>query len=194
MAVALAPAQSFAAGEQSYKHTKRLMEWQQYYNDLNRGYTEQAMLAAWNRENEYNDPSAVAQRYRKAGISPQAALTGAASGAGVAGSMSVPGPAAAPNASFDFPDIGRTSMAAQLNLASLDEIRARTDKTDAERENIEADTESKKNENSIFDLIARIRAAEADSKESSVFIDRIAKEFSEVVAIKDVEERDQRIN
>lgn len=49
----------------------------------------QYQLDQWNRENAYNDPSAVAARYRAAGINPRAVFgTGSASGAGIAGGLS----------------------------------------------------------------------------------------------------------
>lgn len=50
----------------------------------------QMMVDQWNRENEYNDPRAVAARYRAAGINPRAAFgTGSASGAGLAAHSNV---------------------------------------------------------------------------------------------------------
>ena len=74
-------------------------EW--YYQkqaaELESRYAEKAALLEydlskqmWDEQNAYNDPSAVAERYRAAGINPRAALSGAASGAGVASSMQTP--------------------------------------------------------------------------------------------------------
>lgn len=49
----------------------------------------QYQIDQWNRENAYNDPSAVAERYREAGINPRAAFgQGSAGGAGIAGGLS----------------------------------------------------------------------------------------------------------
>lgn len=49
----------------------------------------QYQVEQWNRENEYNDPSAVSERYRAAGINPRAAFgSGSASGAGISGGLS----------------------------------------------------------------------------------------------------------
>lgn len=49
----------------------------------------QYQVEQWQRENEYNDPAAVRERYEAAGISPHAAFgTGSASGAGIAGGLS----------------------------------------------------------------------------------------------------------
>lgn len=56
-------------------------------NQMN--HSNKLAVEQWERENEYNDPSAVRQRYEAAGISPAAAFgQGAASGAGIAGGLS----------------------------------------------------------------------------------------------------------
>ena len=66
------------------------MWYEQQYNEANMAKQFEYQQKAWQAENEYNDPSAVAARYRAAGVSPQAALGGSASGAGLAMSMDTP--------------------------------------------------------------------------------------------------------
>lgn len=67
---------------------KKLMALQNQYNIEN-----------WNRENEYNDPRNVMDRYRKAGLNPYSVIDNA--GVGVAGSLDNPNSAYSPSAS-DF--------------------------------------------------------------------------------------------
>lgn len=63
----------------------------------------------WNRENAYNDPAAVRERYENAGVNPLAAFgTGTASGAGMAGGLSsAPGSASnIMHSGFNFAGLG----------------------------------------------------------------------------------------
>lgn len=75
-----------SAREWFYKQQEAALA--QKYALQSAGVQNEFQLAQWNRENAYNDPSAVRARYENAGISPIAAFgSGAASGAGIASSV-----------------------------------------------------------------------------------------------------------
>lgn len=77
------PNKSDSANEWYYK--KQEAEMNHRYALDSAAIENQYMIDQWNRENAYNDPKAVAARYRAAGINPRAAFgTGSASGAGIA--------------------------------------------------------------------------------------------------------------
>lgn len=76
--------------KRNWKYKKKEMGLQQQYNERNMQLQYDYAQKAWQAENEYNDPMNVSARYRRAGISPSAALGSGSSGAGVAGSLSVP--------------------------------------------------------------------------------------------------------
>lgn len=100
----------------------------------------QYQIDQWNRENEYNDPSAVAARYRAAGISPQAALGGSASGAGVAGGLS-----SAPSGSSTGSASHLPSPGAGLSLGNIGhnvvQAMAQAETNNINRERMEAESE-----------------------------------------------------
>ena len=93
-------------------------------------------------QNAYNDPSAVRQRYQAAGISPQAAFgSGAAGGAGIAGSFSMPSGSAPSGGSTghssnimyrtNFAGIG-SGMAQAINDARRIDAQNKRDMAEAE--------------------------------------------------------------
>lgn len=84
----ISAAQNSVQSSKQRKHDERMAQLNQQYNEENMATQNRYQVEQWERENEYNDPSAVASRYRNAGISPQAALGGSASGAGIAGGLS----------------------------------------------------------------------------------------------------------
>lgn len=83
---------------------QQLMATQQAYNEQNMATQNEYMVDQWNRENAYNDPSAVRARYEAAGISPQAAFgQGSASGSGIAGGLSSAPSGGSPSGSASAP-------------------------------------------------------------------------------------------
>lgn len=76
---------SDSAAEWWYKQNEAALNHQYAIESAN--IQNQMQIDQWRRENAYNDPAQVAARYRAAGISPQAAMGGAASGAGLAHSV-----------------------------------------------------------------------------------------------------------
>lgn len=98
----------------------------------------QYQVEQWERENEYNDPSAVAARYRAAGINPRAAFgQGSASGAGIAGGLSS-APGSASNVMFDtnFGGIANTAISgarlAAQNAKDVADAKLATEKAASE--------------------------------------------------------------
>jgi hypothetical protein len=115
------------------------MWYEQQYNEANMAKQFEYQQKAWQAENEYNDPSAVAARYRAAGVSPQAALGGAASGAGLAMSMDTPSssnPSAHGVSGGGDYSGGSTNLTALANISSqaalADFYKAQADKVRSE--------------------------------------------------------------
>lgn len=115
------------------------MWYEQQYNEANMAKQFEYQQKAWQAENEYNDPSAVAARYRAAGVSPQAALGGAASGAGLAMSMDTPSssnPSAHGVSGGGYYSGGSTNLTALANISSqaalADFYKAQADKVRSE--------------------------------------------------------------
>ena len=115
------------------------MAQQQAYNEQNMAKQFEYQQKAWQAENEYNDPSAVRQRYEAAGISPQAALGGGATGAGLATSMDTPdstNPSSSSprgNGNYAF-GVGDLTLLSQISTqaALADKYKADADKTRSE--------------------------------------------------------------
>ena len=131
------------------------MWYEQQYNEANMSKQFDYQQQAWNAENAYNDPSAVRQRYEQAGISPQAALGGAASGAGLATSMDTPS-SQSPSASgvHGSGSYGGQQALQYGMLADLELKRAQIENVDADTAKKMAEAENQRNYNSIFGDIA----------------------------------------
>lgn len=183
-------AQQFALGELNWKRTKQAMAIQNDYFNRNRDRAVEIARENWRMINAYNDPSAVKQRYLDAGISPQAVMAGAASGAGISGSLES---GDAPMGSGSGPRMAMIPETATV-LASLRESEARTAKLDAERRNIEQDTISKSNENSLFDIVRDLRKAQADSKEAEAKLANIQSQWAVIEKTTDLDLKQKLID
>lgn len=97
------------SAKKNYKYTKKLQEAQNAWQEK-----------MWDKTNEYNTPSAQAERYRAAGINPALAATdgalnaGNADSAGAAGSSQFDG--------FDFGNVGSQFMDSLLATSQLNKI------------------------------------------------------------------------
>lgn len=141
------PDKSDSANEWYYK--KQEAELNHRYEMNAASFENQLMVDQWNRENEYNDPSAVAARYRAAGINPRAAFgTGAASGAGIAAHSTV-GDVGAGSASGTYGKSGLTQGIenAQSAINMIDDVAGSgvaIAKSVSDLTNTSADTTQKK--------------------------------------------------
>lgn len=80
-----------ANARREWKYKQKEMALAQQYNFDTMAKEQEYAIENWDRENAYNNPSAVASRYSAAGISKQAAFgQGAAGGSGISGSLSTP--------------------------------------------------------------------------------------------------------
>lgn len=175
----------------NWKYKKKEMALQQQYtlDQMNRqfDYDQQA----WNAENEYNKPTAVASRYRDAGINPIAALSGGS--AGLAGSMQTPSASGMPSGgsygSDAAPDYGVLSEIANRAKLADAEVALK----DAQRRNVDQDTISKSNQNSVWDnvregILAGVNEAKynADKAKYDADISKVASAFAEANALMDL--------
>lgn len=182
------------------EYNEKNMAIQQGYNEKNMAMQREAELDAWNRENEYNNPAAVRARYEAAGISPQAALGGGATGAGLATSMDTPSSSnpssSSPSGGADYSGGSGHSQGilsgavAVKQLQSLDqqieESKSRARKNDAETAGINLD-------NAIKPLIAKGLDLDNQSKEYSNIIKSVQAKWADIMAAKDVAKRDVEI-
>lgn len=116
------PHASDAANEWYYK--KQEAELNHRYSLDSAAVQNQYMIDQWNRENAYNDPTAVAKRYRAAGINPRAAFgTGSASGAGLSAHMN-PGAVGAGSASGSYgkSDVSQGAENAATIMSGISDI------------------------------------------------------------------------
>lgn len=142
----------------NWKYKQKEMALAQKYNEKNMQIQNQYAIDAFNRENEYNDPSAVSTRYKQAGINPLAALGGgAASGAGISGSLTVPD-SDSPSASggSDSPSFSPVQTLAEMMNAKNQQMLAKKqqDLLDAQARESNARADAQENENSIFDPLS----------------------------------------
>lgn len=182
------------------EYNKENMAIQQQYNERNMGLQRDAELDAWNRENEWNNPVAVRARYEAAGISPQAALGGGATGAGLATSMDTPSSSnpssSSPSGGADYSGGSGHSQGilsgavAVKQLQSLDqqieESKSRSRKNDAETAGINLD-------NAMKPLIAKGLDLDNQSKEYSNIIKSVQAKWADIMASKDAAKRDVEI-
>lgn len=110
------------ANRRAYKWTRKLQEYQNAVN-----------LENWNRQNAYNTPAAMMQRYEDAGVNPMM-VTGQGNG-GNAGSV-------APASSAQFQDQMRGDFGINAAIGVLSQL-AQLKKVKADTENAQKDTELK---------------------------------------------------
>lgn len=121
---------SATANRRSYHWTRKLQEYQNAYN-----------YAMWNKQNEYNTPSAMMQRFKDAGVNPML-VTGQGNG-GNAGSVA---PASSAIFQDQFRTVGDPAASAVNLLNSIAEYRKRK----ADIDNTNQDTENKKLESDLI--------------------------------------------
>jgi hypothetical protein len=176
-----------------WKYKKKAMALEQQYNLENMQKQYEYQQDAWNQENEYNDPSAVRDRYASAGISAQAALGGAASGAGLATSMDTPSsdsPSAggnyAGNVSVDPTAISQITT--QRALADFYEAQA--DKVRSETYTNEFNKQCKEAQNRMNDSITALNKAKVINEEQSTRLTQLNADFYEAIKNKRIETYD----
>lgn len=155
-------------------------------NDYQLGQMQQQYeyaMDAWNRENEYNDPSRVRARYENAGISPQAALQGGASGAGMAGSLdsgSMPsGPSAGTPTALGVQNNFNSDLLDGLRTAAqVATARAEIKKKEKETENIELQNQYQQWMNNMTPLLESIKREELRSASAKALYDEIKATYS----------------
>lgn len=187
------------AARRNWKYKQKEMKLQQQYTleQMQKQFDYQQQ--AWNAENEYNDPSAVASRYRSAGVNPLAALGG--SGAGIASSMSTPSASGTPSGgsygSDAAPDYTALTQIKNQNRMADADVKVK----EAQARNIDADTRSKENTNSAWDVIYRGLVADTSGKEADARtkqfnseVARVAADYAEAMAAVDLETRRQGVN
>lgn len=185
------------SARRNWKYQQKSMALQQEYNLQNMAKQFEYQQAAWNAQNEYNDPRNAAARYRAAGISPVAALGNGGSGVGVAGSMSTPdssNPSSSGNVDSGYrgPTMTLAEAAMMRNQRRLTD--ADVNLKDAQAREANSRAQGNENLNSIFDLTKQLRLEEIRDKRLQNDIRDIQKGFEEARNIKDIAERDARIS
>lgn len=121
-------ASNIGAGKRNYKRQVALMDKQQQYNRENMQSQYDYQLQMMNEINKYNSPSAVAKRYREAGISPLSAFSsGGAQGLASASSppsSSNPSPVGATPDSLSL--MGSSALSGLEALARIESIKEQT--------------------------------------------------------------------
>lgn len=185
------------SARRNWKYQQKSMALQQEYNLQNMAKQFEYQQAAWNAQNQYNDPRNVAARYRAAGISPIAALGNGASGVGVSGSMSTPD-SSNPSSSGNVDSGYRGPTMTLAEAAMMRNQRRLTDADinlkDAQAREANSRAQGNENLNSIFDLTKQLRLEEIRDKQLQNDIRDIQKGFEEARNIKDIAERDARIS
>lgn len=128
--------QLFGRSNQAYanawseKMQQQQQEWQEYM---------------WNKNNEYNDPASQIQRLRDAGVNPNTAAgsMGATSQAQMPQQPTIPSSNPMMSPGFDFGNGISTGLNAE-------QVRANIDKTNAEKDYIDSQTEGKNLENAVY--------------------------------------------
>ena len=141
------------------KYQESLMATQNMYNQQNMALQNQYAEEAWRRQAEYNDPVNVRARYEAAGISPQAALGGGVTGAGIAGAMETPTSTNPSGGQMDarnrFSNLASDVMAAMSLEQTLQESKSREDlnKANARKAAAEADNQEWLNSDEMRNII-----------------------------------------
>lgn len=143
----------------------------------------QYQVEQWNRENEYNDPSAVAARFRAAGINPRASFgTGAASGAGIAGGLSgAPSGSSTASASNIMGNASFAGLGSAMIAGARLQAQNRKDQADADKAEMEA--KGKKFDNEVLaPLRAELQSALKDKAVSDAEISKITAQWEPYMA------------
>lgn len=131
-------------GKEQRAHDEYMAGLNQQYNRENMATQYQYQLEQWHRENEYNDPTAVMNRYRNAGLNPRAVFgQGSTAGAGIAGGLS-----SAPSGSGSMGSASdirfRTNFAGLTNgISDLARVTAQNRKDDADAQKAYEDAKAK---------------------------------------------------
>lgn len=122
---------NFLSGEKNYEYQQRAMREQMAWQEKMNAQQQDWQEMMWNKTNEYNTPDAQMQRLKEAGINPNVMYNGA----GTMGSAQMASQPETPGAPSGFnPGFDLTSGLAQTALL------------EAQKKNIEADTEKKEEE------------------------------------------------
>lgn len=176
------------------------MWYEQQYNEANMAKQFEYQQKAWQAENEYNDPSAVAARYRAAGVSPQAALGGSASGAGLAMSMDTPS-SSNPSAhgvsgGGDYSGGSNRSqgiIAGVLARKQIEQVDQSIEESESRARKNDAETQGILLSNAMQPLIAKGLAIDNATKEYKQAQEKFRTEWQAIDKITDLAERNARI-
>ncbi len=176
------------------------MWYEQQYNEANMAKQFEYQQKAWQAENEYNDPSAVAARYRAAGVSPQAALGGSASGAGLAMSMDTPS-SSNPSAhgvsgGGDYSGGSNRSqgiIAGVLAQKQIEQVDQSIEESESRARKNDAETQGILLSNAMQPLIAKGLAIDNATKEYKQAQEKFRTEWQAIDKITDLAERNARI-
>ena len=176
------------------------MWYEQQYNEANMAKQFEYQQKAWQAENEYNDPSAVAARYRAAGVSPQAALGGSASGAGLAMSMDTPS-SSNPSAhgvsgGGDYSGGSNRSqgiIAGVLAQKQIEQVDQSIEESESRARKNDAETQGILLSNAMQPLIAKGLAIDNATKEYKQAQEKFKTEWQAIDKITDLAERNARI-
>lgn len=176
------------------------MWYEQQYNEANMAKQFEYQQKAWQAENEYNDPSAVAARYRAAGVSPQAALGGSASGAGLAMSMDTPS-SSNPSAhgvsgGGDYSGGSNRSqgiIAGVLAQKQIEQVDQSIEESESRARKNDAETQGILLSNAMQPLIAKGLAIDNATKAYKQEQEKFKTEWQAIDKITDLAERNARI-
>lgn len=156
------------SARRQWKYQKKQMALQQRYALEQMAQQMQYQKEFFNMQNEYNDPSAVFDRFRKAGVSPAGALgsSGAQIGATVSGGGSTgssgPSSSGAIGAGKVYPGDPTAISQTMLNDSAVDRNRAAADRDRAEARSIQNQTQSAEHYASIAQLNKSILQAQVN--------------------------------
>lgn len=120
--------------KRDHEYFVKRSDYQQQLQHQTMDKQQQQTIDFWNMQNEYNDPSAVAERYRNAGINPLSAFGGSVVGLG-ASSAPMPSAGSAYGAGAGGSSLHSMDSPASVALAGAG-IKEKLDGLDIDRENI----------------------------------------------------------
>lgn len=190
---------SFLGANKQFKNQKKL---NQQAFELNQKSMENAYkmnLEQWNRENEYNSPSAQMARIQAAGLNPNL-IYGSTDGGTAASSPNMQAAQYdAPNAPNDLIGVAKafSSLTDSVSLANQiaqgDFIRAQTDKVLAEKEGVDLENDRRGTFNLYADELYKSSASLATSKIALTNSNKAFLEAGTSLRGKQLEEISQRI-
>lgn len=175
------------------KYQESLMSTQNMYNQQNMALQNQYAEEAWRRQAEYNDPANVRARYEAAGISPQAALGGGVTGAGIAGVMEVPSSTNPSGGQMDarnrFSNLASDVMAAMSLEQTLQESKSREDlnKANARKATAEASNQEWLNSDEMRKLFTDERVVNISDKRLDAAYKEIQNKYAEAKTVADLQ-------